>query len=62
MLRKKYEKNFFCNLPGEIFFDTQSDGNKHFKNSINISRTSFDRHKSFQVKVVYRIQIEERVK
>ena len=55
-------KKFFCNLPGEIFFDTQSDGNKHFKNSINISRTSFDRHKSFQVEVVYRIQIEERVK
>ena len=30
MLRKKYEKFFFCGLPGEIFFDTRSDENKRF--------------------------------
>ena len=33
-----------------------------FKNTTNISRTSFDRDKSFQINVVYRIQIEKRVK
>ena len=33
-----------------------------FKNTTNISRTSFDRDKSFQMNVVYRIQIEKRVK
>ena len=30
-----------------------------FKNTTNISRTSFDRDKSFQINVVYRIQIEK---
>ena len=30
MLRKKYEKYFFCSLTGEIFFDTHSDWNKQF--------------------------------
>ena len=34
----------------------------YFKNTTNISRTSFDRDKSFQVNIVYRIQIETRVK
>ena len=34
----------------------------HFKNTTNRSRTSFDRDKSFQVNIVYRIQIETRVK
>ena len=33
-----------------------------FKNTTNISRTSFDRNKSFQINLVYRIQIEKRVK
>ena len=33
-----------------------------FENTTNISRTSFDRDKSFQINVVYRIQIEKRVK
>ena len=32
-----------------------------FKNTTNISRTSFDRDKSFQINVVYRIQIEKRL-
>ena len=31
----------------------------HFKNTTNISRTSFDRDKSFQINVVYRIDIEK---
>ena len=31
----------------------------HFKNTTNISRTSFNRNKSFQISVVYRIQIEK---
>ena len=34
----------------------------HFKNTINISRTSFDKNKLFQINIVYRIQIEKRVK
>ena len=34
----------------------------HFKNTANISRTSFDRDESFQRKVVYRTEIEKRVK
>ena len=33
-----------------------------FKNTRNISKTSFDRYKLFQIKVVYRIQIEKRAK
>ena len=33
-----------------------------FKNTVNISRTSFDKNKLFQINVVYRIQIEKRVK
>ena len=33
-----------------------------FKNTTNISRTSFDRNKSFQINLVYRIQIDKRVK
>ena len=33
-----------------------------FKNTINISRTSSDRDKSFQINIVHRIQIEKRVK
>ena len=33
-----------------------------FKNTTDISRTSFDRNKSFQINLVYRIQIEKRVK
>ena len=33
-----------------------------FENTTIISRTSFDRDKSFQINVVYRIQIEKRVK
>ena len=33
-----------------------------FENTTNISSTSFDRDKSFQINVVYRIQIEKRVK
>ena len=33
-----------------------------FKNTTNISRTSFDRDKSFQINVVYRIQIKKKVK
>ena len=33
-----------------------------FKNTTNISGTSFDRDKSFQINVVDRIQIEKRVK
>ena len=56
------KKKFFAASWVRFFFDTWSDGNKRFKNSINISRTCFDRHKSFQINVVYRIQIEERVK
>ena len=34
----------------------------HFKNTTNISRTSFDRDKSFQINVVYGIQIKKKVK
>ena len=30
-----------------------------FKNTTNISRTSFNRDKSFQINVVYRIQIKK---
>ena len=30
-----------------------------FKNTTNISKTSFDRDKSFQVNIVYIIQIEK---
>ena len=56
------KKIFFAASWVRFFFDTWSDGNKRFKNSINISRTCFDRHKSFQINIVYRIQIEERVK
>ena len=32
-----------------------------FIKTANISRTSFDRDKSFQINLVYRIQIEKRV-
>ena len=33
-----------------------------FKNTTNISRTSFNRDKSFQINVVYSIKIEKRLK
>ena len=43
-------------------YDVLKEVITRFKNTTNVSRTCFDRDKSFQINEMYRIQIEKRVK
>ena len=43
-------------------YDVLKEVITRFKNTTNVSRTCFDRNKSFQINEMYRIQIEKRVK